>query len=220
MGKHQQVVYAVGDVHGMYDLLEDLLQQIEQDGAQRKGCKQIVFLGDYVDRGPDSRKVIERLMGKLCFPHVCLKGNHEWMMVMACNGMQVISWLHNGGSTTVALYGAEPPPQAHLDWMNALPVRFETEHFHFVHGGFSPGLDFASQTEDQMLWFRPNQDRFDDRDWGKPVVHGHTTYKKPCVRLPYRIGLDTGAGFEELNVLTAMVACDGQIEKFLQARKS
>jgi serine/threonine protein phosphatase 1 len=181
--------YAIGDVHGRFDLLSRALDEIGDLFAQDA---RLVLLGDYVDRGPQSREVVDELMLRSAQGRtICLRGNHEEMML---RGLQdpdtAIPWLLNGGAATLESYGGDVPP-AHAGWLNALPVSYETEHQFFVHAGVRPGVPFEAQTPAEMLWIRG---RFldSDTDFGKHVVHGHTPADAPELKRN-RTNLDTGA---------------------------
>lgn len=181
--------YAVGDVHGRCDLLDRALQDIEHDRAGEAAV--VVFLGDYVDRGPQSREVITRLMDDETpgLAKVCLRGNHEAMMLQALfeGGQAMMSWLRNGGDATCRSYGGLFPP-AHLAWLTALPVTYHTEHHVFVHAGIRPGVDLAQQRDADMLWIRrPFLDA--EEGFTKHVVHGHSPEAQWNAR-PFRTNLD------------------------------
>jgi serine/threonine protein phosphatase 1 len=195
--------YAIGDIHGMCDLLREALAWIAQD-AGKEPCR-VVFLGDYVDRGPSSREVVAILRkgAPAGQEWVCLKGNHEDLMQAAEEGGRygraAMHWLRNGGEQTLASYRTpagqidEAALAADVRWMSELRLRFEDEHRHYVHAGFQPGAPVERQLPEVMLWIR---DAFLDSrfNFGKPVVHGHTPSDEPEVR-PGRINLDTGACF-------------------------
>lgn len=193
------ITYAIGDIHGRLDLLERAADAIMKDLAGRPG--RVICLGDYVDRGPDSKGVVEFLMraqrdGSL----VCLKGNHEEIMLDGVAGRNLDMWIGNGGGATIASYGEAGVPQAHIDWMGALPVYVEAAGRLFVHAGFMPGERLEDQDAEVMMWIR---DRFllaekDFADWPH-IVHGHTPHHpwkpdpaKPEL-LPWRTNLDTAA---------------------------
>lgn len=190
------IVYAIGDIHGRLDLLEQAADMIDAHAGGRSHT--VVCLGDYVDRGPDSQGVIEFLIrwdrkGGL----VCLKGNHEAMLLDGF-GEERAFWLGNGGEATLASYGGEIPRE-HLIWMQDLPVIARDAHRIYVHAGLMPRLELAEQDEDTCLWIR---ERF---LWAPAsalpahVVHGHTPRhgrkEQPEVpeRLAHRTNLDTGA---------------------------
>jgi serine/threonine protein phosphatase 1 len=182
--------YAIGDVHGRFDLLSRALDEIGDLEAQDA---RLVMLGDYVDRGPESREVVDELMRRSSDARVvCLRGNHEDMML---SGLEdpgaAVQWLLNGGEATLASYGGQAPPEEHLAWLSALPVAYETEHQFFVHAGVRPGVSLDAQKPEEMLWIRrPFLDS--DADFGKHVVHGHTPAGEPELRAN-RSNLDTGA---------------------------
>lgn len=190
--------YAIGDVHGRLDLLTRAFEEI--DAAERGGTAKVVMLGDYVDRGPDSCGVVAFLMS-YSGPHrlVCLKGNHEDLMVGAARGdaSSLNCWMGNGGFQTLSSYG-EAVDQAHIDWLEALPVLHTDRHRIYVHAGLMPGFEPEQQEDEWCLWIR---DRFLDAGdlWDKHVVHGHThTHRgKPDRSRPemlsHRTNLDTCA---------------------------
>lgn len=204
-------VYAVGDIHGRYDLLRLLLDRIDEDRA-RLGDGQLVFLGDYVDRGTDSRQVIETLAaGHAEQGWICLKGNHEAMMLDVLDGHRPWDvWLANGGVETLFSYGissreyvvarrfedlreatlAAVPPH-HLVFLRALPVSHRVGDYFFCHAGIRPGVPLDRQDPEDLLWIR---DMFIDSELlhGCRVVHGHTPTMEPEIR-PNRINVDTGA---------------------------
>jgi serine/threonine protein phosphatase 1 len=156
---------------------------------------QLVFLGDYVDRGPDSAGVIDDLLAlRDRLPEtVFLRGNHEEMLLDVLAGHDPSIFLFNGGDQTIASYQAQgswPPPVAHQDFMQNLRIIFETEQFIFVHAGLRPGIPVTEQQTDALLWIR-NEFLHSDYDWGKPVVFGHTPHREPLLETN-RIGLDTG----------------------------
>jgi serine/threonine protein phosphatase 1 len=214
-----QLLYAMGDIHGRADLLDGMLRRIEDDAraSNPAGQATLVFLGDYVDRGPDSRAVVERLLDGLPegFEIHFLKGNHEAMLLdFLEEPWRLEHWLMNGGEATMLSYGvdterlmrfradpetwrlafAEALPEAHLK----LSVSFGD--YLFVHAGVKPGVPLAAQEEEDLIWIR---EPFLDctEPFGKIVVHGHTPGKAPVTR-SNRIGIDTGACFT--NRLTAL----------------
>jgi serine/threonine protein phosphatase 1 len=204
----QRVTYAIGDIHGRFDLLEAALSQIERHSAGLR--RRIVFLGDYVDRGPESRSVVERLIplnraGEI----ICLKGNHEALMVDALNATKpgaFARWGANGGHETLASYGARDHPDPacviphdHVRWMTTLPLTSADPHRIYVHAGFSPRKPLEDQSEETCLWIREKFLRAPGRDLPGHVVHGHTPYweGKPDPEAPelldHRTNLDTAA---------------------------
>ncbi len=209
-------IYAVGDVHGRADLLVRLIAEITADASRGSftGRPILVFLGDYIDRGFQSREVIDVLLGESMSPFETyfLKGNHEAAMLQFLDDPQIgPRWASFGGIETLVSYGVRPPvnrasseawaqasadlkaalPSAHLRFLANLDLSVRIGDYVFVHAGVRPGVPLEKQTEQDMLWIR---DAFlaDRRPLGVVVVHGHT----PAV-LPYRdgrrVGLDTGA---------------------------
>jgi len=181
---------AVGDIHGCRDALHDLLAQVvptEHD--------QMVFLGDYIDRGPDSAGVVEDLLALHArLPRtIFLRGNHEQMLLDVLAGDNPLNFLYNGGGQTIASYrrlAGWPPPAAHLDFFTNLRALYTSGPFIFVHAGLRPGIPLDRQRVDDLLWIR---DEFLDgaADWTGIVVFGHTPLAEPLLA-PERIGLDTG----------------------------
>jgi len=207
-------IYAIPDIHGQAAQLDAALARIARDGG---ADARIVFLGDLVDRGPDSRSVIERLMrgqqeGR---PWTVLRGNHDQMFLdFLDHGIlhpprvaSGLSWLHPrlGGDATLASYGvttsgpAPDPaearaavPQAHRDWLAHLPFWLEAGTLLFVHAGICPGVALDRQDPDDLMWIRAGfLDHPDPHPW--LVVHGHTVLDRPT-HFGNRVGLDAGAG--------------------------
>ena len=230
-----EVVYAIGDIHGRTDLLSALLALIERDAARGDPSKKtLVFLGDYVDRGPDSRGVIEMLSaGPLGgFDAHYLKGNHEQFLLDFLNDPDCLhAWCRNGGKPTLTSYGVDidrlerigaPPeawreafaaalPPAHLRFLESLELTCVIGDYVFVHAGLRPGVPLAEQVADDLLWIR-HEFLDAEEPFGKIVVHGHTPERKPVVRTN-RIGIDTGAVFS--GCLTALRLANGTRD-FLQ----
>ncbi|AZO10044.1 serine/threonine protein phosphatase [Mesorhizobium sp. M3A.F.Ca.ET.174.01.1.1] len=208
------VVYAIGDVHGCYNELLALEQKILLDALQFRGRKIIIMLGDYIDRGPDSRRVIEHLIAPSPkgFLRVCLAGNHEVAMLNYLDGLLSREpWLRVGGRETLFSYGIDPDrlaelygssddvdarireviPASHVGFMRTLPVMVSSERFVFVHAGIRPGIALETQDEADLLNIRSEflsaANRLDH--W---VVHGHTIEDAPHPD-GRRLGIDTGA---------------------------
>lgn len=205
-------IYAVGDIHGRLDLLDELLSRIDADIAARPTRRPIyVFLGDYIDRGTSSRGTIDRLIDhsqtREC---VFLKGNHELIALKCLSDRSLFDqWMRLGGVETLMSYGvvAPPPggkpivelqaafhhalPQAHLRFFRDLQPSFACGDFFFAHAGVRPGVELSRQIENDLLWIR---DEFlsSDEDFGKIVIHGHTPTLEVEVE-PNRINIDTGA---------------------------
>jgi serine/threonine protein phosphatase 1 len=192
---------AVGDLHGCSDLLDQLLKEVAPEDRD-----QMVFLGDYVDRGPDGRGVIERLLElQRRWPQtVFLRGNHEQMFLDYLEDRQRLPFLINGGQTTLESYGGgklPAIPDRHRDFLHSLPTRYERDDFIFVHAGLRPGIPLADQDEEDLLWIR-GEFLDSDFDWGKTIVFGHTPLERPFLA-ERRIGVDTGAVYGR-----ALTCCD------------
>jgi serine/threonine protein phosphatase 1 len=234
------MIYAIPDIHGQREKLEAALDRIEHDGGPEA---RIVFLGDYIDRGPDSRGVIDLLLAgqEEGRPWTCIMGNHDRMFLrFVTSGIEHDpaiksgkSWINPalGGTTTLASYGLVPGtgpcfsrnprteletlisfglpdsqlsarelvnrarevvPQAHLDFLAALPLWHEQDDLLFVHAGIRPGIPIEDQDEDDLVWIRKGFLE-DDRDHGRLVVHGHTAVEAP-MHCGNRVNLDGGAG--------------------------
>ena len=207
----ERFVYALGDIHGRLDLLELAADRINAHLDGRLG--KFVFLGDYVDRGPDSCGVIDFLISaQRKGGAVCLKGNHEDMMLNAMRDPEAaFHWLCNGGDATLRSYGGELErwrddlalvPQDHLDWLASLPSLVVDDHRFYVHAGLTPGVRAEDQDEEVRLWIREKflrAKRMKEFPDGKHIVHGHThTWEgKPEPSAPellaHRTNLDTAA---------------------------
>src|SRR5687768_4329818 len=149
---------AIGDIHGSFTKLVNLLRHVTRHCGGDHDAR-LVFLGDYIDRGARSREVVERLMQmQAAAPKeiVCLKGNHEDMIVAAAKGgLDEAIWLDNGGAATLKNYGvrrARDIPVEHLAWFESLPVAITDEKRLFVHAGLMPGIPLQQQRADVLLW--------------------------------------------------------------------
>ncbi|MCI0754473.1 metallophosphoesterase family protein [Teichococcus vastitatis] len=192
-------VYAIGDVHGCAARLTALHAAIAADWAVLPGERcAVVHLGDYIDRGPDSAAVLNRLLQPppvAGAESVLLRGNHEAMMLEALAAGRGTAaedlWLANGGRATLRSYGRAGPPPAHLALMQGTGLFWQAGSYLFVHAGLDPRRPLAAQREQDLLWIR---EPF--LSWPDPleqvVVHGHTPSRAPEVRR-HRIGIDTGA---------------------------
>ena len=198
-------IFAIGDIHGSFDRLQDLMQKIPIDFANDT----LVFIGDYIDRGPASVEVVDYLLDlKKRVPGIIfLKGNHEDMLEKYLDGTDRFTYLLNGGQTTLDSYlsktdrsGSFPIPTDHMEFFKSLRLYYETEAYIFVHAGLRPKVPLASQEAEDLLWIR---DKFiySKYNFGKPVVFGHTPLEKPLVE-PNKIGIDTGAVYG--NALTCV----------------
>ena len=189
-------IYAVGDIHGCYEKLMALMDKLDIDFD----TDILVFLGDYIDRGPSSFEVVEYLkkMKKLFPKTVFLKGNHEEMLENYLSGIDKMTYLVNGGQQTLDSYLSRPRqpddpliPQEHLDFFNSLLLYYETENYIFVHAGLKIQVPLEEQTVEDLLWIR-NKFIQTKHDFGKQIVFGHTPLPEPLLQ-PNKIGIDTGA---------------------------
>jgi serine/threonine protein phosphatase 1 len=193
------LTFAIGDIHGCLDKLERLIAACEAHAGGRPA--RWVFLGDYADRGPDSRGVIELLMRRQQAQPgsiVCLRGNHEQMAIMAhADARAMPLWLANSGATTQRNYPETGGRIAdgHLAWLAALPFCHDDGLRFFVHAGIDLSVPLDAQEDEVMLWMRePFLSESDHVDCGRFIVHGHTPLKggRPDLR-KHRLNLDTAA---------------------------
>lgn len=205
-------VYAVGDIHGCAVELDRLTAAILHDSADWQGERHLIYVGDYVDRGPDSKGVIDRLLDPPKGFEICyLRGNHDQVLLDFLSDPAVFrTWRDFGGRETLLSYGVVPPrfdelsaleetrerfravlPRAHLEFFEGLQFSAKIGGYFFTHAGIRPGIGLDSQAKEDLLWIR---DEFltSAADFGAIVVHGHTPSADP-VRRPNRIGIDTGA---------------------------
>lgn len=231
------LVYAIGDSHGCAHLLYDLHKQILADAQAVPAVRRVaVYLGDYIDRGPDSRDLLDILVNEPLpdFESVYLIGNHEAFLLDFLDGddEELRTWLMNGGDATLASYGIDPAelppgqdffatlrqalvdalPEEHEAFLRRLVFHHREGDYLFVHAGIRPGLPIEAQLVRDLLWIRrPFLDS--NEDHGAVVVHGHTPVSEPEVRRN-RIDIDTGACYG--GRLTAL-ALFGDRRRFLAA---
>lgn len=196
------MIYAFGDIHGRFDLMQQALKLVEDYIKNTKDDSVVlVFLGDYVDRGPDSRRVMEKLieLGDVHNSFFVL-GNHELMMMDAMDGGDMNLWLMNGGTQTIASYGGdEELMRDHAEWLgNYGRAWWRTKNHIFVHAGVEPGIEPGVSDLETVVWIREKFLRH-DKPHELHVVHGHTPYwdgkknPKEVELLPHRTNLDTAA---------------------------
>jgi serine/threonine protein phosphatase 1 len=194
-------LFAIGDIHGCPGELGALLDALPLERGDT-----VCFVGDYIDRGPDSRRVIDLLLqaGRRTDARwVFLKGNHEDMCLafLGRGGHWGESWMANGGAAAVRSYGvdarSEPAvvegaiPESHLAFFEALQRSFRWNGYLLVHAGIRPGVPWADQTDDDLFWIR-EEFLLHPHSLPETVVFGHTPARQPIVHLPYKIGIDTG----------------------------
>lgn len=209
-----RMIFAIGDIHGCLEKLKSLLSVCEAVRGSRSA--RFIFLGDFIDRGPRSKEVLDLLIkggGARDRDFVCLRGNHEEMLIRAADrhrsDRDLMTWWGNGGEATLESYGVDDPsdlPVEHLAWLRGLPLKTGDDYRLFVHAGIRPGVSLTSQLDEDLLWIR-EPFLSSEEDHGILVVHGHTPTRnrKPDLR-PNRINIDTGACFG--GPLTAAVFYD------------
>jgi serine/threonine protein phosphatase 1 len=207
-------IYAVGDIHGRLDLLDDLIHRIGADVSARPDIStRIIILGDFIDRGPASAKIIELLIQLKTDPHVIvLRGNHETTMLDALGGNHSAMdlWLEHGGLATLESFHADLTkvetddsramiklarrviPRRVIVWLRRLPTYIQFGQYYFVHAGIRPGVLLQDQCDEDRLWVRDDFTNNSD-DHGAIIVHGHTIYENGIFFGRNRIGVDTGA---------------------------
>lgn len=204
------LTYAVGDIHGSLHKLRRLIGRCEAHAKGRHAT--FIFLGDYIDRGPDSRSVIDLLIARRRRHEMfLLKGNHEVYALEVLNDPSVLpEWIQIGGVTTLLSYGVKfsgrtdpklvqdaaiafrhAMPESHHRFIEELALSFTCGDFFFTHAGVRPGIPLPKQAQQDLLWIRDEFLLHED-DFGKVVVHGHTPAMEPDIR-PNRINIDTGA---------------------------
>jgi serine/threonine protein phosphatase 1 len=209
------LLYVIGDIHGRLDLLARLMKLIEADAAAHPvGSKELIFLGDYIDRGVDSKGVIDYLLTRLPsgMKKTFLRGNHDDRMLRFLKGdlEQAQDWLMLGGTATLVSYGINPfranvvrdlkalhnaviekVPEDHRAFLAATEIDVTRGDYYLVHAGVRPGVPLKKQTQEDRLWIR-YEFLGSKTNHGKMVVHGHSILPEPDIQ-PNRIGIDTGA---------------------------
>ncbi|MGE3831256.1 MAG: metallophosphoesterase family protein [Parvibaculaceae bacterium] len=231
-------IYAIGDIHGQIDLVEQMVALIARDLRDRppRGPSIEIFLGDYIDRGAHSSSVIELLArgAPSCDQRICLRGNHEELLLgFLEDPAQLDLWWSNGGAATAMSYGlssslrksvrnapllvheriAQLIPADHQEFLRKLGYSYRAGDYLFVHAGVRPGISIDKQYREDLVWIR--EPFLSSReDFGVRIVHGHTPVEAPDVR-PNRINIDTGA------FMTGRLTClvlEGEKTGFIQAR--
>lgn len=235
-----QRIYAIGDIHGRLDLLNELHQSILDDAQDAFAAEvkvSLIYLGDYIDRGPQSKGVIDCMVGD--WPHeitpVFLRGNHEATLLNFLDDANVLNaWRNFGGVETLHSYGVDVSCLREVGGVKKIQTEFKellsSDHFlfyqnlqttatigdyFFVHAGIKPGVSLDEQREDDLLWIR---DEFlaSHAFHGKLIVHGHSPSEQPEI-WPNRINIDTGA------YLTGKLTClvlEGETKRCIESRKS
>lgn len=213
----------IGDVHGCYNELRKLIKLLEEEGEYNKDTDKLVFLGDYIDRGKDSRLVIKfiRNLQKENNNVIALMGNHEDMLLDFYNGTDNL-WTFNGHVDTMESYkGYDKQLEDDIKWMANLPLYYEDEHFVYVHAGVDTYKSLKEQDRHTLLWIR--EPFIYGKKYHKTVVFGHTptlnlnSNSKPVYTWGGNIDIDTGCVYD--GALTALVIEDDNVEGFYQIQK-
>lgn len=234
-----RLVYAVGDVHGRLDALQPLMRQIAEDVVASRPAEpaMLVFLGDYVDRGPDSKAVVDLVLGlrtHVEFEVRALKGNHEEALLLFLEDPSFgAAWMEHGGGPTLASYGVQPPaqrtdaeawaaaskalakalPKTHRAFYESLELMVTQGDYAFVHAGVRPGVALEDQAERDLLWIRQEFIQ-EPGPHPKVIVHGHTPTEEAQLTR-WRLGVDTGC--YATGLLTAVRLQDAD-QRLIQAR--
>ncbi|MCL6707638.1 serine/threonine protein phosphatase [Pseudomonas sp. R2.Fl] len=205
-----ETIYAIGDVHGCMEALLRLERKIVEDAAPRAGARLLVYLGDYVDRGPSSAQVLDHLIAPppAGFERVCIAGNHDEMFLDFVTGEgRNDAFLEKGGRQALASYGIDCEgrsktelsaamrariPAGHINFIADLPSLLSVGNYCFVHAGLDPSLPFEDQTDRVLMWSRPGDFPWPESGPGFTVVHGHTPVERVDLSAS-RINVDTGA---------------------------
>jgi serine/threonine protein phosphatase 1 len=191
-------IYVIGDIHGCLAPLKRLLENLEPDLHEDR----LVFVGDYIDRGPDSRGVVDYILGlRARYPAdniICLRGNHEVMFADFLAGRNRELFLFNGGMGTLSDYWGKNwdeqtefvLPLDHQRFYRDLLPFYAIDGYIFVHGGLRPGVPLSEQVDSDLYWIRGDFIAATE-DFGGKVIFGHTPFKQPLI-LPNKIGIDTG----------------------------
>lgn len=203
-------IVAIGDIHGCLKSMKSLWEKLEphKDALH-------VFIGDYIDRGPDSKGVVDFLIEKQnerkC---IFLRGNHEQMLLKALEDNNLNNWIINGGQTTLDSYDAEMDidkiPESHIDFYKKTLLYYETDDYFFVHAGVPPSQTIEDSKNDVdaihfFLWGRDHLNAF-ETPWEKTIIFGHTPRPYP-IRKNKMIGIDTGCVYDKIGYgkLTAVL---------------
>jgi len=197
----KEKTFIVGDIHGCLDMLRRLMDKI----PWRPEKDRLIFLGDFIDRGKNSKGVVDYVLDlrRTCAQIDCLVGNHEILLLDYVDGNDRGLYFLNGGWSTLESYRAGNPegdgeliPPDHIAFYRSLQTYLELEDYYVVHAGFRPGVEIEKQVLEDMTWIR-EPFIYSDYDFGKRVIFGHTPFREPLV-LENKIGLDTGAVYGNL----------------------
>ena len=219
MERNRKII-AISDIHGCYKELKKLIGTLESNGEYNKAKDTLIFLGDYIDRGPDSKTVISFVRGLQDESEnvIALMGNHEKMCIdyLECGDS---CWAFNGKMATVSSYGDISAMSDDVEWMKSLPLYYENDNFIFVHAGVNPDVPLEENTSYDLLWERDSF-LYNTSEFKKKVIFGHTPslfYNESD--LPYEtiggnIGIDTGCVFS--GKLTALIIEGDEVVKYCQ----
>ena len=210
-------IFVVGDIHGCYILLKQIHKKILDKSINTSGNKLLIYLGDYIDRGPKIKETIQALLNFQPdnFQQIFLLGNHEQMMLDFINNVpdSLYLWILNGGDKTLNSYGIKDKaffynktksnetiyneivnkfPKDHLQFFNNLTLSYQWGEYFFVHAGIDPDIPLDKQDKNTLIWQRKEKFFSNKKDFEKIIVHGHTPQPK-IENLTNRINLDTGA---------------------------
>ena len=214
----------IGDTHGCFNELKDLILTLEENGEYNKYTDKLIFLGDYIDRGNDSRLVISyiRTLQENNSNVIALIGNHEDMLLNYLDGKNEW-WLYNGHDTTLESYvGYYNKFLDDVEWMRNLPLYHEDEHFIYVHAGIDTSKPMEEQKKEILLWTR-EEFIYDPKEYNKKIVFGHTPTVnlngswKPVYTETYNVDIDTGCVYG--GALTALIIDDDTVSGFYQTQK-
>lgn len=214
----------VGDIHGCYNELVAMIMSLEEGGKYNKDKDKLVFLGDYIDRGKDSRLVIEYIRGLQENNNnvIALMGNHEDMLLNYWKGIDD-NWTYNGHIQTLDSYtGYYEQFESDIEWMRTLPLYHEDEHFIYVHAGIDPYKSMDNQRKNTLLWVRENF-IYNAKEYSKKVIFGHTPTAnlngdwKPVYTFTNNVDIDTGCVYG--GALSALIIEDDKINGFYQIQK-
>ena len=211
---------AIGDIHGCFDELEELMNHLRSNNIYDPKNDKLVFLGDYIDRGDKSREVIKyiRNLQKENPNVIALMGNHEDMAIDYFNGNKLSCWIYNGYNHTLKSY------EGHMDelnddikWMKKLPLYHEDDDFIYVHAGINLYKSMKNQSRNTLLWTR-EMFIYSVKEYNKRIIFGHTPeIGKPYYTPTKNICIDSGCCFG--GALTALVVEDGIEKSFYQVEK-
>ena len=188
--------YVIGDIHGCLDMLKRLIDKIQWDPSK----DELIFVGDYIDRGPDPKGVVDYIVSLMAESSKiqCLIGNHEVIFLDYIKGKDRRLFLMNGGMNTLESYAFhlvdtenDLLPPSHKEFFASLKYTLELENYYVVHAGFRPEVPLDEQDPDDLVWIR-DPFIYSTYDFGKKVIFGHTPFYEPLV-MDNKVGLDTGA---------------------------